>query len=296
MNMKQMEYIIELSKTKNFNRAAENLFISQPALTYQIKTVEEEVGFRIFERSGKGVSVTSAGAQFTVVLKNVLAELNEGIRQGRAADRNFTRGITLGLPYRTALRFLPEAVERYREQTPTVQIVPYFNTTLTMQAYAKLEWDITFSIKENARKMAGVKAFPLFESGIYCIAPKDDPLASKSVVTGEDLRDRVLITTNARIPTVVHHMIRKLVQVHHNINYLVGDEKTLLHHVASHMGVALVPGILNDRSGEFVWVPYDTEEKLNCVLLVHAGDNRRNVLDFVALMQEVYREHKGENL
>lgn len=42
MNTKQMEYIIELAQTKNFNKAAENLFISQPTLTYQIKNAEDE--------------------------------------------------------------------------------------------------------------------------------------------------------------------------------------------------------------------------------------------------------------
>ena len=45
MNTRQIDYILELAKTLNFNRAAENLFITQPTLTYQIKAVEEEIGF-----------------------------------------------------------------------------------------------------------------------------------------------------------------------------------------------------------------------------------------------------------
>jgi DNA-binding transcriptional LysR family regulator len=50
MTTKQIDYILELSQTLNFNRAAENMFISQPTLTYQIKLAEEEIGFNIFER------------------------------------------------------------------------------------------------------------------------------------------------------------------------------------------------------------------------------------------------------
>jgi len=54
MNTKQIEYCIELAHTLNFSRAAENLFVSQPSFSYQIRLLEEEVGFDIFERSGKG--------------------------------------------------------------------------------------------------------------------------------------------------------------------------------------------------------------------------------------------------
>ena len=53
MNTKQIDYCIELAHTLNFGRAAENMFVSQPTLTYQIKLLEDEVGFEIFERSGK---------------------------------------------------------------------------------------------------------------------------------------------------------------------------------------------------------------------------------------------------
>ena len=59
MNTKQIDYCIELAHTLNFSRAAENLFVSQPSFSYQIRSyqirlLEEEVGFDIFERSGKG--------------------------------------------------------------------------------------------------------------------------------------------------------------------------------------------------------------------------------------------------
>ena len=63
MNTKQIDYCIELAHTLNFSRAADNLFVSQPTLSYQIRLLEEEVGFTIFERSGKGAVLTPAGAQ-----------------------------------------------------------------------------------------------------------------------------------------------------------------------------------------------------------------------------------------
>ena len=58
MNSKQIDCILEIAQTKNFNRAAENLFISQPTLTYQIKAAENEIGFPLFERSARGAVLT----------------------------------------------------------------------------------------------------------------------------------------------------------------------------------------------------------------------------------------------
>lgn len=79
MNTKHFESIFELAKTCNFNRAAGNLFITQPALTYQINVIEEELGFRLFDRSGKGAALTPAGEQFLVTLRDVDAQLKRAI-------------------------------------------------------------------------------------------------------------------------------------------------------------------------------------------------------------------------
>ena len=94
MNTKQMEYIIELAQTLNFNRAAENLYISQPTLTYQIKAVEGEIGFAIFERSGKGAMLTPAGAQFVSTLRTVYGQLKAAIEQGQNFSALYARRFT----------------------------------------------------------------------------------------------------------------------------------------------------------------------------------------------------------
>ena len=64
MTTKQIDYCIELAHTLSFSRAAENTFVSQPTFSYQLKLLEDEVGFKIFERNGKGATLTPAGAQF----------------------------------------------------------------------------------------------------------------------------------------------------------------------------------------------------------------------------------------
>ena len=83
MNTKQIDYCIELAHTLNFSRAAENLFVSQPSFSYQIRLLEEEVGFAIFERSGKGASLTPAGSQFVGFLSGMREDLKRAIEQGQ---------------------------------------------------------------------------------------------------------------------------------------------------------------------------------------------------------------------
>ena len=69
MNTKQINAVLELAQTLNFNKAAENLCVSQPTLSYEIKSFEDEIGFRIFHRSGKGATLTPAGSQFCAALR-----------------------------------------------------------------------------------------------------------------------------------------------------------------------------------------------------------------------------------
>ena len=98
MNTKQIDYCIELAHTLNFSRAAENLFVSQPSFSYQIRLLEEEVGFAIFERSGKGAALTPAGTQFVGFLSGMREDLKRAIEQS-ARQSTFCRKPCGCLPY-----------------------------------------------------------------------------------------------------------------------------------------------------------------------------------------------------
>ena len=82
MTTKQIDYCIEVARTLNFSRAADNLFVSQPTFSYQIRLLEEEVGFTIFERTGKGAALTPAGSQFVSFLATMREDLRRAIEQG----------------------------------------------------------------------------------------------------------------------------------------------------------------------------------------------------------------------
>ena len=111
MTTKQMDCALELSHTLNFSRAAENLFISQPALTYQIQCLENEIGFRLFERTGKGADLTPAGARFCTELRRIRTELKAAVEQGQNMSSQYSEALHVCIPMRSCIYFLPQIMQ-----------------------------------------------------------------------------------------------------------------------------------------------------------------------------------------
>lgn len=72
MTIQQLNYVIRIAETGSFNRAAEKLFVAQPSLTSAVKELEKEIGITIFNRSGRGVTLTAEGAGFLPYARSVV--------------------------------------------------------------------------------------------------------------------------------------------------------------------------------------------------------------------------------
>ena len=177
MTTKQIDYCIEVARTLNFSRAADNLFVSQPTFSYQIRLLEEEVGFTIFERTGKGASLTPAGAQFVSFLASMREDLKRAIEQGQNFSAKYRDSISISLMVRQAVFFLPEAMRLFAEKSPEIQILPVFQYAGGVESFLRNEVDVLFALKEQTRQIPGIHVHDLFESHIYLIAQRDDPLA-----------------------------------------------------------------------------------------------------------------------
>ena len=287
MTTKQMEYCIELARTRNFSRAAENLFVSQPTFSYQIRLLEEEVGFAIFERSGKGAALTPAGEQFVTALTAIRQDIQRAVEQGQNFGQRYRDSITVTMMVRQALHFLPEAMETFGRPHPQVQIVPQFRYEGSVEAFLRGEANVVLALAEQVRHVPGVDVYPLYDSRIYLITRRDDPLARQDRVGEGDLRCRTLMVGGGSPPALRAVQNRLLSGGIAHFNSL--DHDTTLTNVAAGRGVCLAPGFLNDHSGQFAWIPYDCAEHFSCVLCTHREDQRPAVRDFVALLQALYR-------
>ena len=288
MTTKQIDYCIELAHTLSFSRAAENMFVSQPTFSYQIRLLEDEIGFALFDRNGKGAVLTPAGAQFVTYLANMRQELKRAIEQGQNFSAKYQDNITISLMVRQAVYFLPEAIQLFEEKEPGIQITPVFQYESGIESFLKNETDILFALKEENRQIPGVTAHPLFESRIYLIAGLDDPLAAKNLITEEDLYGRTLMVGGGSPPalrSVQHRLIAS-----GKIDYFnSADHDTTLTNVAAKRGICLAPGFLNDHSGQFAWIPFDCKEMFSCQLLTHKNDTRESVSVFIDILKQLYQ-------
>ena len=289
MTTKQIDYCIELARTESFSRGAENMFVSQPTFSYQIKLLEEEVGFEIFVRNGKGATLTPAGEQFVTYLSNMRKELKRAIEQAQNFSSKYQDNITISLMVRQALYFLPEAIKDFEKNEPGVQITPLFQYENGIDSFLKNESDIVFALEEQTKQLAGTNVHKLFESHIYLICDKNDPLASKNLITDEDIYGRTLMVGGGS-PALLRSVQQKLISSGKIEYFNSPDHDTTLTNVASGKGICLAPGFLNDHSGQFAWIPYDCDDTFSCVLCTHKADQRQSLDIFIKVLQKLYSE------
>ena len=289
MTTKQIDYCIEVAHTLNFSRAADNMFVSQPTFSYQIRLLEEEIGFTIFERNGKGAALTPAGAQFVTFLTSMREDLKRAIEQGQNFSAKYKDSISISLMVRPAVFFLPEAMRLFAETNPEIQILPLFQYEGGVESFLRNEVDILFALKEQTRQIPGIHVHDLFESHIYLIAQRDDPLAAKNLITEEDLYGRTLMVGGGS-PQALKAVQHRLIATGQIDYFNSADHDTTLTNVAAGRGVCLAPGFLNDHSGQFAWIPFDCKESFSCVLCTHRDDNRASVKAFLDILKKLYAE------
>ena len=291
MNQKQIECAVTLSHMLNFRRAAENLFISQPSLSYQIHSLEEEIGFEIFNRSGRSVSLTPAGAQFCRDLVRIAEELRRAVENGKNYSSRYKKSLNAALPLRSAVHFLPEIMIQFREEFPDVALnVSYVYGKVRIDVLLQGDQDLVFGLESTFAHLPGVALHRIFTSRIYLVVRKDDPLASREEAVPADLRGRTLLV-GGDSPPVLRKAQSLVVNSVHPSTLNSPDHMSTLTSIAAGLGVCLVPGFCNDHSGEFSWVPFSGGETFSCVWAVKKDDKRDITRRFIEMTREVYERH-----
>ncbi|MBR6233585.1 MAG: LysR family transcriptional regulator [Erysipelotrichaceae bacterium] len=291
MNTKHFESVFELAKTSNFNRAAENLYITQPALTYQINVIEEEIGFRLFDRSGKGAILTPAGEQFLATLHDIDNQLKRAIEQGQNFAFRYRDNITIGMSVRSALYHLPKIIKDFRKKEPSISITPLFNYYNYLNSFLSGETDILFSTKAVVKHIPDIRIHDLYDSHIYLVCQTDDPLVQKKLIVKEDLKGRTLMIGGGS-PAPLKKLQQEIISDPSVSYFNSNDHDTSLTFVASGEAIVLSPGFLNDHNPEFRWIPFDCDVRIPCVLCTHKTDERRPVQELTRQILEFYKDVK----
>lgn len=178
---------MEVANYLNFSRAAEHLKITQPAVSHQINTLEDELGVKLFHRTSKSVRLTQEGYLFIQYAGEILKLTGLSKARMKESKEEVFKRIVIGCRNTTELRLLRRALEQLREEQPEAMPV------LRLLPYDSMENLLTegnvhlmFSFRRSALKK--LKYRPLVECPVVCVCGKDHPLAGKQLVTLEQLQ------------------------------------------------------------------------------------------------------------
>ncbi len=291
MNTKQIEILLTVGETLNFTKAADILYMSQPSLSYQIQEAEKEIRFKIFDRSQKSISITPAGKSFLENLRNIHSLYQSAVEEGQNYSEKFDDEIVISLPYRSAIHLLPEAMIAMEKTHPTTLITPKFGWSNRLNSFLSGEVDLLFDDYDVIKNIQGVDIMPLYQSRIYLVCNKTDPLAKKPIIEMNDLLGRTLMVSGGsqrNLKTVQQRVLDSTHIPFFNSN----DHDTTLTNIAAGKAIVLAPGFLHDRNGGFAWVPFDCEECIECCIAKKEEDQRKTVSDFLSLLKSLYSNIK----
>ena len=122
MEIRQLEYFLAVSDTGSFTRAAERLYVSQPAVTNAIRSLEEELGIQLFDRNQKLASLTAEGQIFDTHVEQVMHGISKTIEEIDAM-KNFAGGVLrLGLTALGGIKDIAEIIKIFNEQYSAIKI------------------------------------------------------------------------------------------------------------------------------------------------------------------------------
>src|ERR1700761_5567355 len=193
MELRQLRYAVAVAAHRHFTRAAAAVPVAQPALSHQIKLLEQELGVELFERSRGGEGLTEAGEIFLLRARRALTEL-DAAREEIAALKGLTTGrLVLGAMQALAGLALPRLIAAFHHAHPGVDVSLHEDSTrdmFTMTAQGEIDLAIAAL---DVERPAGLDVFPLVREPVLMALPVTHPLAAREDVDLRMLRQETFI-------------------------------------------------------------------------------------------------------
>jgi DNA-binding transcriptional LysR family regulator len=294
MELRHLRYFVAVGEEQHYGRAASRLRVAQPALSRQIQDLEEEVGFKLFDRLPRGVKLSAAGKLFLQDARRILQEVNEAAgRAGRVA-RGLSGTLRVGFAENASWRgVVPDSFRRFREQQPDAE--------LQLQPAASLE---QLEAIRSGRLDAGFVNFmpksdpeldqlPVATQHVELAAPKRHALTKLKKLRLRDLTDVPFVwfprwANPAFYDRLTHKCYRGGLKspriVQEGLN-----EATILSLVSSGLGVGWVVGSARWRSPESVVIlpVVDLDVALPLVLAWRRDNTSTLLANFIAEVQRL---------
>lgn len=247
MNFQHLEYFNELARTQYMAKAAENLGISQPTLSYAVKKLEEELGVPLFEREGRNIKLTIYGEVFSHYTAVGVEQIIAGQKRlHQMAQGNIGR-ISIGIAHMVSHNFIIDVIREYRKINPDYKVD--FNlkrdstmNLLQMIADEYLDLAVVIDTGNEKHKYQGVQIQPIMYRNLQLVVPEGHELAGKGPVSIKEVANYPYIGFSES--SGMRHFIKDFFDqnsVNPQLTSETDDMQTMLDLVSIDEGIALLP-------------------------------------------------------
>ncbi len=240
MELRQLRYFVAVAETGNISQAAKRMFLTQPALSRQIKALEEEIGHCLLERSAHAIRLTAIGERFLVEARDLIRHADEMLERTRSA----ADGVRLRVGYAPSLAsgILSAAVERFMQTQRSARVeLSDLSTQEMIRGLEEDKLDLILTVGQGVAARH-VKWLPLIRAEWRLALHHKHPLSARKRLKPADLEDQLLlIFSRSEYPEyweVVSAWLKE-----HKLQLTVSGEydgsETLMAAVEAGLGVAL---------------------------------------------------------
>lgn len=285
MDLFRMQCFVAVSRHLNMSRAAQELFITQPSMSQQMSTLEDELGITLFIRSKKGLVLTEAGAYVAQKFEEILSQYGN-LKSDLQVMRNSSYGkIILGFHGASDWVDLSGFLKVFREAHPNIGVDLMFDTWRNLKDRLQSQTiDAAFIEASELEGESDLDSKVLLHDGFCVTVPKSHRLAQKASVKAEELMGETIIFPDFSIsPVLMDRIVREGKKYH-----LVGEDRIQGNYyvainilVNAGYGIAVLPKCLCESSPEIVSIPLEVNTPVNIALAWHKASIRPATRQFI---------------
>ncbi len=245
MELRHLRYFVAVATDLHFSRASRRLHVAQPALSRQIRDLENELGVALLHRNSHSVRLTDAGRAFLERVTLILQSVNEATDAARRAASGDAGRLTIAFIGALTHEFLPQLLQGFRREFPGVDLrLNEVSPALQLEEIAAGRLDVGFVGMTDGAQSARIQVETLFDEPLVVALPTDHAFASRTTVALERLADeRWLITARRHESPESHWLLGICRQLGFEPTRLMEVDRapTVLNYIAAGYGVSAFP-------------------------------------------------------
>jgi DNA-binding transcriptional LysR family regulator len=243
IELRHLRYFRAVAETLHFGKAAERLGMAQPPLSQQIRNLERNLGYALFDRTTRGVRLTRVGQFFLERVRYTLAKVADDVEMARRLGRGQEGVLTVGFSGSIMFTVLPKAIGRYRREYPAVEF-RLRELVTAEQIPALLNGALDIGFLRDGEPREGLTIEPILREPFVAVLSSGHRLASKVTISPAELKDEPFVLFSRRMGSLAYDRTVACCEEHGFRPNVVQDAPqwpTVLQLVAAELGVSLAP-------------------------------------------------------